>query len=227
MYSIIGLAELLLKEGYGSLNEDQRGVVGRIIDGAKGMRGLVNTFLEHAQLDSGEFQLEISNGEVSTLLKEVEEASKAWLKGSRVDFSLDCNTLIPSVSTDWNLVRQIVYNLVSNAVQNTSEGSVVLSAEYDELCERVEIRVSDTGGGISKERLDEIFFPFRPVEQDVGDGNRSGLSLAINKLQAAAIGGEIEVKSNEGKGSVFTLLLPLSLRGDSAEPFSLSESALQ
>lgn len=227
LYSIIGLAELLLNEGYGSLNEDQRGVVSRVIDGAKGMRGVVNTFLEHAKFDSGQFQLNVSNGEIGDMLKHLEEVSQPWFKGTRVSLAVQCDSLVPTVSTDWNLVQQILLNFISNALRYTPEGTIVLSASFDELTERVEFSVTDSGVGMSKDRMAQIFFPFRPVEQNASNENRSGLGLAINKLQAAALGGQIDAKSCEGKGSTFTLFLPLSVRGEVDQHDALSEQILQ
>jgi signal transduction histidine kinase len=126
-----------------------------------------------------------------------------------------------SVLADPEKLQQIVLNLLGNAVKFTEPGgSVTLSSELAGNC--IEIRVADTGPGISPEKLDSIFDPFVQAERRLNQPVQGvGLGLAISQDLAQAMGGKIIVESEVGEGSTFTLSLPRAPRMDPADRPSL------
>jgi len=121
------------------------------------------------------------------------------------DYPLD----LPSVETDSGKLKEILQNLLNNAIKFTEEGTVSITARYRPEAETVVLRVADTGAGIPKELVPIIFEKFRQVD---GSNTRLhggvGLGLYIVKKYTELIGGEVEVKSELGMGSTFTVTIP-------------------
>lgn len=116
---------------------------------------------------------------------------------------------------DARRVEQILLNFLANAVKFTEQGRIRVSVDLVESARELRFRVEDTGCGIAAENLERIFQPFEQLQTGLGRPHEgTGLGLAICRRLADLLGGRIEVHSQPGQGSVFTLLLPVEPRGD-------------
>ncbi|MDR0908751.1 MAG: response regulator [Spirochaetaceae bacterium] len=202
--------------------------------------GMVNDMLDLNRISAGRFEITeapYSTAELTQRLKETGKAFCARYGGKNIDFNVQAENLEPVLKGDVQRIRQIATNLLSNAFKYTKEGSVTRSSTsvvepvettsqrqaggLDKLDHRrLFISVSDTGGGIKKEDIEKLFEPFYRVheEKDSSPVEGAGLGLAIAKEFAAAMNGNISVKSKLGSGSVFTLELPQELASPSELP---------
>jgi signal transduction histidine kinase len=223
IYAFIGFAELLLEEGYGKLEGEQRQVIHRMLDKARDLLELVNNILDHAKLESGEYKLIISSGKLQDFLDEIIDACEPLLKDNPVSLHSHCEEEIPLVVTDWGIVRQIAMNLVSNAVKFTPKGRVDIYAGYDSGKSHIYFRVSDTGMGIAPDKISQIFEAFRQLENSYTKKYAgTGLGLAITKRQVEMLGGHISVESKVNYGSEFTVYLPVKVTPGKAEVVSVT-----
>ncbi|UAB78795.1 response regulator [Erythrobacter sp. SCSIO 43205] len=217
MNGVLGFAELLRE---GDLSKEHRRHADMIVQSGRSMMMLLNDILDLSKIESG--QVGIANEPVDVFATISECAAlfrpTAEKKGLKLDFSitesaasltkagLSCGSN-PWIKTDGLRLRQIVLNLLGNAVKFTEHGTVKIGVTGDE--EEISITVADTGIGISKARLQTIFAPFTQGE---GDTTRhyggTGLGLTISRQLAELLGGTIEVESEAGVGSRFTLTLP-------------------
>ena len=207
---ILGMTQVLLADN--RLQEDMRERV-RVVHGAgETMRALVDDILDLAKIETGNLTIERSEVDLKLLLS---EAVKFWggqaeAKGLTIDVELGQAPY--SIEEDEGRLRQIIFNLMSNAIKFTENGSIKLRADKVAGPEdqRLVISVRDTGIGIAGDKLALIFESFRQV--DSGTTRRyggTGLGLAICRQLAKAMGGDVTVESAEGTGSTFTLNLPL------------------
>lgn len=209
---IMGMAQVLL--GGKTLIDTDRERVNLINVAGTTMKAIVDDILDMAKIESGRIDVQKAPLDLNRLLKEVGDLWQAEAANKGIALNLDLNASPSWIVSDERKIRQIVFNLVSNAVKFTDNGFVTLRAGVakgvgqEELC----ITVADTGIGISSDHLEEVFDPFFQVEggmtRKVGG---TGLGLAICSNLAGALGGTVNVESKPGHGSSFKLLLPLEL----------------
>jgi CheY-like chemotaxis protein/HPt (histidine-containing phosphotransfer) domain-containing protein len=211
MNGILGFSELLMEE---VLTEEQREYVKTIYESGQTLLTLINEILDLSKVESGAaavsneefFLFELLNGIVAIT------RLKAREKGIELGLAIDPDTA-PKVITDPDKLRQILVNLVSNAVKFTDEGGVSLSVRADKADgenARLSVSVRDTGCGIPSDKLDLIFDPFMQVDAlTTRKYGGTGLGLSITKKLVELLGGKIEVSSELGKGSVFTFWVPV------------------
>lgn len=205
--AIIGYQELLAEEIVGPVTDDQREHLDRIRASAAHLRDLINQILCLSRIEAGsedtfpeEFDLALLVRDVA-LLMEREAATKG------LDLRADAPSHEVEVETDPGKVRQILLNLVSNAIKFTDTGDVRVALE--EAGEEVVIRVSDTGIGIPVSDLERVFEAFTQVDQSTTrSAGGSGLGLPVSRHLARLLGGTMDVSSEEGRGTTFTLRLP-------------------
>jgi signal transduction histidine kinase/ActR/RegA family two-component response regulator len=203
---VIGASQLLLD---GELSSTKRELVNVVLQSSETLHELINNVLDLTRLDSAAIELE----EVAVDLRELIESTTASLafqaREKGVKFSIVIEDDIPQwIKGDPTRLRQIILNLVGNAVKftNTGEVSVVLDTALD----RLRMKINDTGIGISKAAQASLFEPY--VQGDVSTMRRfggSGLGLTIVKKLVAAMDGKVVVHSVPGRGSTFTVFLPL------------------
>ncbi len=208
---ILGMSQILLQQS--SLDPDTREKLGVVRSAGNSMKAIVDDLLDVAKIETGNVSIEKKEFNSRAL---IEEVSLLWPQSSlnkdvTLDVRLDdCPT---HVFTDEQRLRQITFNLLSNAVKFTEHGSITLSASsYDKAGDIwLRLDVKDTGIGIPAEELDAIFEPFHQV-----DGAKSrkyagtGLGLSICRKYAEALGGTVTVQSEPGRGSTFTLDIPVT-----------------
>ena len=197
--------ETLRNELSEGMTDEQLSFLAVCHDSVLRLRRLVLDLVDLAALDSGRAALEREAVELEPALAEVVAEMGTLATRSGVALALE---IVEPVSAHGDLVRvrQIVRNLVDNAIQNTRSGGSVVVAAIP-LEDAAEISVTDTGTGIPAERMDEIFEEFVQLGQQ-REGGGSGLGLAICRRLADAMGGRVTVSSREGEGSRFTVTLP-------------------
>jgi len=204
--AIVGYTELLQEEPAGPLAEPYRRFVHNIREGARHLSELVNDLLDISRIEAGRMELSLARFEIRAALEEVLSAVAplAALKRISVD---DCVPAAAEVIADRTRFKQILFNLVNNAVKFTPEsGHVWIEARF--AGETLSISVSDTGMGIPPEEQEAIFEEFHQVPSTRSSESGTGLGLAITRKLARLHAGDVRVESELGKGSKFVLLLP-------------------
>ncbi|HEX6039177.1 ATP-binding protein [Longimicrobium sp.] len=205
--AIGGYAELMEMGLHGPVTEAQRDALARIVRSQAHLLTLINDVLSFARIEAGTVQYAMADVPLREALAELEGLVAPQVRASRLHFRLEpCDPAVV-VRADGDKVRQVVLNLLANAIKYTQAGgSVVLACDADEA--RVRIHVRDTGTGIRAERLPHIFDPFVQGERALNRPDEGvGLGLAISRDLARGMGGELEVESEPGRGSTFTLVL--------------------
>lgn len=210
MNAILGFTEVLMR-GYSSDPKDSKKYLSTIASSGKHLLALINDILDLSKVEAGRIELEILPSPVHEIVQEVTKIMtvKAKEKGISVEFNA-LSSMPEFVLTDPGKLRQILTNLVGNAIKFTEQGGVTLTTRYDPTLNkgRLFIEVQDTGIGMTTEQVDTVFNPF--VQADSSITRRfggSGLGLTISKRFAEAQGGNIFAKSEPGKGSLFIVEL--------------------
>ena len=224
--AIGGYAELLALGIRGPLNSDQAQDIARIRRSQQHLLTLINDVLNFAKLDAGQTEYHITAVPVDEALHDTESMIAPQILKKGIRYSYKGAGKAAAVLADPEKFQQIVLNLLSNAVKFTdSGGSIDLSSEQRGNC--IEIRVADTGPGISPEKLERIFDPFVQAERRLNQPVQGvGLGLAISQDLALAMDGQVTVESVVGQGSTFTLSLPRAPRMELADVVPIREPEL-
>ncbi len=201
---VLGYAQLF--EIDNTLAEDRKGRAGIIRQSGEHLLMLINDILDISKIEAG--TLEIQPGEVwlSSLIKGVIDMIAPRARSKDLAFGFELSDSLPEcVVTDEKRIRQLLLNLLNNAIKYTEQGGVRLTVSRDG--DKLVFRVIDTGAGISEEYLEAVFEPFRQLRNSP-QIEGAGLGLAISRTIARKMGGDVFVQSTPGKGSVFRLELP-------------------
>ncbi|MCR4807228.1 MAG: response regulator [Lachnospiraceae bacterium] len=208
--AVIGMNEMVLRES------SERSIINyanNIEMASNTLLSLVNDILDFSKMESGLMKIIPDDYDVFSLIKSCYTLLDMRAKGKGLKLKLDCNEKLPSVlKGDEMRIRQIVTNLLTNAVKYTDSGMITLEVDFVKKEEpRIDliIRVIDTGRGISEEGLEGIFESFRRADERQNHSiEGTGLGLAITKQLTDLMGGSISVKSQLGRGSEFTVVIP-------------------
>lgn len=206
--AIGGFAQLLLEELPGTLTEAQAEDLRLVQAGARQLLGLINDILDLSMIESGELRLAYGPVDLAEVIHEVVRIHQPQVRGRPVRLSAEVEPELPNVVCDERRLRQILTNLVSNAVKFTERGTITVRAAYDGRHDGVVIRCIDTGIGIDAADLVQIFEEYRQAGSPKRRTRGTGLGLAIARRIAIAHGGSLTVESTLGEGSTFTLCLP-------------------
>ncbi|MCA1899400.1 MAG: PAS domain S-box protein [Chloroflexi bacterium] len=207
---VLGYAELLYQGAFGGLTEEQLDAAGNIVASANYLNIMINELLDQAQIEARAVKIHLAPFQPARLLENI-RANMTILslnKGLRFEPELD-PALPPEIIGDERRLQQVLINLCGNAIKFTEQGEVRVSLmKLDD--ERWAMRVADTGAGIPKEAQELIFEAFRQVDNAITRHNRgTGLGLSITKQLVELMNGKLELESEVGRGSVFTVILPL------------------
>ncbi len=208
LVAILGFADLLLASPRENLSPRARESLERIKRNGENLLLLINDVLDLAKAESGKIELRVEPVDLGAIVRSSVGELDSLREGKDITITVEGPEKI-EIATDGQRVRQVVSNLVSNALKFTEKGSVTIRLEDGE--DVVRIAVVDTGMGIPEHALGELFKDFRQLE--AGDGKRypgTGMGLALSRRLARVLGGDIEVSSIEGKGTTFTVELPKS-----------------
>jgi|GEM_PF-3031348 len=217
--AIIGYSEMMEEEakeiGQNALAEDLQ----RIYSSGKHLLGLINDILDLSKIEAGKMPLYLETFEVNGLVQETINLIQPLIEKNQNRLSLRPMNGIGEMHSDMMKVRQILYNLLSNAAKFTSQGEITLevsreaasAAANDE--DWITLRVSDTGIGLSDEQIQQLFRPF--AQGDTSTTRKfggTGLGLAITKHFCQMLGGDIHASGEPGKGATFTVRLPARVK---------------
>ena len=210
--TVIGFSEMLLGEVYGPVNDKQRQQLERILRNSQQLLTLINDMLDLARVEAGKVSLALTRIDAGQLVAGVGAALEPMARQKGLALLVQVAPHVPAITSDETRVRQVLLNLVSNAIKFTKQGSVTLWVGGDPaLPNWIVFRVSDTGIGIPAAELDQIWEEFYQVSSGLSrTAGGSGLGLAIVRKLVELLGGDIEVQSTEGQGSTFTVYVPLA-----------------
>ncbi|PKP59681.1 hypothetical protein CVT91_06340 [Candidatus Atribacteria bacterium HGW-Atribacteria-1] len=205
--SIIGFTGIILQGISGEITEDQRKELTMVKNSAHHLLTLINDVIDVSKIETGKVELIIEEFNLADLMQEVNDSLKVAVdeKGLELSFQMPKELIIKS---DERRTKQVIMNLVSNAVKFTDRGEIAIKAARKD--ERVEVSVADTGIGIKKENIEKLFKQFSRIYVEgrpVAEG--TGLGLYLSRKIANLLGGQLKAESEFGKGSMFTFTFPL------------------
>jgi len=205
--SIIGFSGILLKQLAGPLNPEQEKQLGMILKSGRHLLSLINDILDISKIEAGEIKPDFSPFELPELISEVMRLVETKARNKGLTISLENSYPEGLIISDKNRLRQIVINLVFNAVKFTDSGEIKIKC-WQEI-DLVKVEVTDTGIGIRKEDMDKLFNPFIQLENSLTRKfEGSGLGLSISKKIIDMLHGTITVRSEFGIGTTFILSFP-------------------
>jgi len=210
--SIIGFAELLKKT---KLDNTQKDFLCTILKSSQHLLEIINDIIEISKIEAEKIDLEIEDVDLSKIIDDIIKMLSVKIKEKKLDIIVEIDPLIKDsyLRLDGFRIKQVLINLVSNAVKFTHEGYIKIIVTYND--KNVVISVEDTGIGIEKDKLDIIFEPFVQAELKLNrEYEGTGLGLAISKNIVRLMNGDIKVESEKGKGSRFSVLLPREVLTD-------------
>lgn len=217
MNGVLGIAQLIAD----STNEvETKRQVKTIMESGEHLVTILNDILDFSKVEQGKMKIESSVFSLNTIIDSIEMAMKplATQKNIALHFA---NQIPPNVELEGDpaRVRQILFNLVGNAVKFTQQGGGTVDIDADTVKGGVKIKILDTGVGIERERLDVIFKPFEQADlSTTRKFGGTGLGLSIVKQLIDVMGGEIDVFSQVNVGTVFTIRLPMKITFIKQEP---------
>ncbi|TBW39212.1 PAS domain-containing protein [Siculibacillus lacustris] len=205
--NIIGFAHLLADGRTGPLNDKQRDYTGHIMSSSQALMAIVDDILDLATIDAGIMRLQVGDVDVATTVAAAVEGVKDRLAAHNVSLVTEIDPAVGSFVADEKRVRQVLFNLLSNAVSFSTEGGrVIVSARRDG--DRILVAVGDDGVGIPAEHLRQVFERFYTRRQGPHRGG-AGLGLSIVKSFVELHGGVVEIESTEGRGTKVVCRFPL------------------
>jgi signal transduction histidine kinase len=206
--AILGYTHMLLNNVTGQVTDPQRKSLSRIDSNARHLLALINDILDITRIEAGRMPLNVTTFKVADLVHEVMSELEPIIRRSNLSVSSKLRQT-PSLRSDRQKVKQIVLNLLSNALKFTPQGAVTILSSYDANRREISIAVRDTGVGIPAEDQSKVFEDFRQLDSSPARGyGGTGLGLSICRRLSQMLGGTIELESDLGKGSTFKLRLP-------------------
>jgi PAS domain S-box-containing protein len=211
--AILGYTHMLLNNVTGPVTEPQRKSLTRIDSNSRHLLALINDILDITRIEAGRMPLNATSFGIGELFEEVQAELEPIIKRSNLAVTTRLRGNVPAVRSDRQKVKQIVLNLLSNALKFTPAGSVTMTAWFDGKAKQIAIAVKDTGVGIPVEDQSKVFEDFRQLDSSPARGyGGTGLGLSICRRLANILGGTIDLESAPGKGSTFTLRLTAKAR---------------
>ncbi len=205
--AILGFSELLEEQMFGSLNPRQKQYVGYVRQSGEHLLALVNDILDISKIEANKFALERVWLDPAVAIEATCGVVQPLADKHKVSLVLEVEEGLPPIFADPVRVKQILYNLLSNAVKFTpSGGQVTLRAAV--RGEQLSLKVEDTGIGIAPEDIPRLFREFERLRNVTGRSDGTGLGLALTKRLVEMHDGSIQVESDPGRGSTFTVCLP-------------------
>jgi PAS domain S-box-containing protein len=226
--SVLGFARLVNDEP--DLSPDARRFIGRVLSGGKALLTTINDILDFSKLEAGQLELKLEPVAPAPLIEEALALFSLETDARGVALSAEGLDDLPAdLLIDSGRLRQVLLNLIGNAVKFTEAGSITVTAAYDEAAERLSVSVRDTGPGIAAEDVDLLFRRFSQVDAGLTRKHGgTGLGLAICKGLVEAMGGRISVVSAPGDGACFSfdVIAPSTARTEAGAPREAAISPL-
>jgi signal transduction histidine kinase len=207
--AMLGYTSMLLQGVAGTVEPPVKRQLGRIESNGRHLLTIINEILDISRIEAGRMPLQIATFRVADLVSEVKAELEPIIMRSKLSVTLDLPKDLQPLSSDRQKVKQILLNLLSNALKFTHHGGVTMAARRNAKERTLTLTVTDTGIGIPGTDLDKIFEDFRQLDNSpTRPYGGTGLGLSICRRLAQMLDGRITVQSQVGKGSTFTLTLP-------------------
>jgi signal transduction histidine kinase len=222
--AINGYLDLALEGVAGPLNERLHEFVRRARSSSEHLTSLVDDLLLISRADAGQFRLNLGQANLNTIIQNALEEVELMAADAKVKLAVHLPPELPPLAADEGRLKQVIRNLLTNAIKFTPEGGQV-TIRGELRGSQVEIAICDTGRGIPPEHLPRIFERFYQVARGQGSRGGQGLGLAIVKTIVERHHGSISVESAPGEGSTFTVSIPISVGGGSGAGWRREASA--
>jgi signal transduction histidine kinase/DNA-binding response OmpR family regulator len=218
--AIVGYSEMLQEEAAEQKLDSFVADLEKINASGRHLLALINDILDLSKIEAGKMDLYIESFDLNTLIDEVASTIQPMIAKNANELHIDRSADLGGMRADQVKVRQALFNLVSNAAKFTHEGSITLRAERQRMdgAEWIEFRVTDTGIGLSAEKIVKLFQDF--TQADASTTRKfggTGLGLALTRRFCQMMGGDVTVRSVPGEGSTFTIKLPAIVSDEKAE----------
>jgi signal transduction histidine kinase/DNA-binding response OmpR family regulator len=228
MNAILGYSEMLMEDAEDQGQEDFIPDLQKIHTAGKHLLGLINEILDLSKIEAGKMELFLESFDVAGMINEVASTLKPLVDKNANTLQVHLAPDLGAMHADLTKVRQSLFNLLSNASKFTEKGTITLDAEpvFKDGARWIAFRVADTGIGMTPEQLDKLFQPF--VQADASTSRKyggTGLGMTITQLFIKMMGGEMNVASEPGAGTTFTVLLPTEVKTEPLAPVPQPEAA--
>jgi signal transduction histidine kinase len=210
--AILGYTHMLLQGVAGDLPANVKRQLTRIDSNGRHLLTIINEILDITRIEAGKMPIQLSEFNVNEIVPEVMAELDAVIARSKLTITPKLVPSAPPMRSDRQKVKQIVLNLLSNALKFAHQGGIEIGVGFDAAVRTATIAVNDTGIGIAPEHHEKIFEDFRQVDDSPSrQYGGTGLGLAICRRLATALGGKISLHSTVGQGSTFTLTIPVEI----------------
>ena len=211
MNAIIGMTNILSRT---NLDENQKNIIVSLQHSATNLLSILNNILDFSKIDSNNVEIYIEPFTIQTLKKNIHSEFQKLAEQKGIELIYNNNSdLEIMLLGDYNKTKQIINNLVSNAIKFTQAGSVCIDFNYDKSINQLVIKIIDSGVGIKKEYLDKLFDPFSQLDSSyTKEFSGTGLGLAIVKKYVEILNGKISINTEEGIGTTFIVKLPFEIK---------------
>jgi signal transduction histidine kinase len=214
--AILGYTELIVDSVYGEAPEKMQATLKRITANGKHLLGLINDVLDLSKIEAGQLTLALDDYSMKDVVHSVYGAVEPLAADKKIALKADVAADLPSGRSDERRLTQVLLNLVGNAIKFTDSGEVAIRASASNGSYSVSIR--DTGPGISEADQAKLFQEFQQADNSITrKKGGTGLGLAISKCIVEMHGGQIKLESQVGKGSTFSITLPIRVEQQVAE----------
>jgi len=211
--AILGYTELLVDGIYGDLPDRPRGVLERVRENGSNLLALINDVLDLAKIEAGQLTLSLEPYQIAPLIRDMVDAMRPLAQGKGLSLIATVPDDMPTGYGDGRRLRQVLVNLVGNAIKFTDAGEVEISVAAADG--RWDVTVRDTGPGIAPEDQEKIFEEFQQVDNSsTRRKTGTGLGLAISRQIVKMHGGHLSVVSTPGRGSTFHVDIPVRIKFD-------------
>ncbi|MFH1740564.1 MAG: ATP-binding protein, partial [bacterium] len=207
--SIIGFSNILLKNKKGNLKEQDISFLERVLYNGKHLLELINDILDLSKVEAGRVQIEMDQVDLVTVIRETVAQFEGQVQARNIDLLTEIPNSLATIESDPGKIKQMLINLIGNALKFTEKGYVTVRVVCDPNTNQPSrIDVIDTGIGIPKEKLSEIFDAFRQADSAITRKyGGTGLGLSISRSFCQMLGYDLTVDSEIGKGSIFSIVL--------------------
>jgi len=208
--AIIGYSEMLKEDAEDDGLDAYSTDLEKIFSSGNHLLTLINDILDLSKIEAGKMELFIEEFEYEDLLKQIDATAKPLVGKNGNEFIIDSKLKNLSLSNDQTKLRQILFNMLSNAAKFTDKGTVTLTVNIED--KNIRFDVTDTGIGMNKKQLEKVFEEFTQAETSTSKKyGGTGLGLPISKKMTEMMGGHMEVKSEKGKGTTFSIIIPIAV----------------
>jgi PAS domain S-box-containing protein len=207
--AIIGFAQLMHDGKVGPVSTDHKEYLGDILNSGRRLLELINDVLDLARIESGKMEFCPESVKLSSLVEQACLILKSPTTNKRLKIETELSPEVEDLFIDPAKLKQVLYNYLSNAIKFTPDGGVISIRALSEDNDRLRLEVRDTGLGIARDRIGELFLEFKQLEAGLSKKHQgTGLGLALTKKIVEAQGGQVGVLSTVGEGSSFYAILP-------------------